>query len=174
VSPAAEFSRPCTVERLSSDWQTYRLEANASEREALARRFELPSLDALCGTLQVRSLAEQGLIEIEGRVIATLSQTCTVTLEPVPEEVDAAFRRMFTLAPAAPSAEVELDPEAEEPEPLPAGGLDLGEILAEELAMALDPHPRAADADATLASVAMPDTAEEESPFSRLASLRRS
>jgi hypothetical protein len=49
----------------------------------------------------------------------------------------------------------------------PGAVADLGEALAEQLALALDPYPRAPDA-------ALPPEAEEApaSPFARLAALR--
>lgn len=175
MSPAPEFSRPCAVDRLPADGQTFRLEANERERAALARRFDLPSLDSLSGEMDVRPDSERGVVEVEGRVRASLAQACSVTLEPVPETVDAEFRRVFSLSEEPPAEEIELDPEIEEPEPMPPGGLDLGEVLVEELAMAMNPYPRAEDADAVLASLAPTDEPEqeEESPFAGLASLRR-
>ena len=69
--------------------------------------------------------------------------------------VDAEFDRLFSRdAAAATEGEVEIDPEAEVPEPLVGGRLDLGEILAEELSLALDPYPRSPEADRLLAELA--------------------
>jgi hypothetical protein len=69
---------------------------------------------------------------------------------------------------------VEIDPEAELPEPLPSSGkLDLGEILAEELSLALDPYPRSPAADRLLAELEARDRGEAGSPFGVLASLRK-
>jgi len=44
-APLAEFSRPISVVRLGADAATYRIEATGEERAALARRFDLVSLD---------------------------------------------------------------------------------------------------------------------------------
>ena len=75
-----------------------------------------------------------------------------VTLEPVASRIEEDFTLVYSLetepapAPALVGvgvAEVVVDPEAEEPpEPLGAGGLDLGEVVAQQLAVALDPYPR--------------------------------
>ena len=54
---------------------------------------------------------------------------------------------------------------------MPPGGLDLGEILAEELALALDPYPRAAEADARMAALGAGDA--ETSAFAALAALKK-
>ena len=78
-----------------------------------------------------------------GRLAADVAQSCVVTFEPVAAKVEAEFDRLFSGdLPAETEGEVEIDPEAEMPEPLVAGKLDLGEILAEELSLALDPYPR--------------------------------
>ena len=67
-------------------------------------------------------------------------------------KVEAEFDRLFSRdLPAEAEGEVEIDAEAETPEPLVGGRLDLGEILAEELSLALDPYPRAPEADRHLA-----------------------
>ncbi len=44
-------------------------------------------------------------------------------------------------------ADLELDVEgAEAPEPVPDGWIDLGELAAEQLGLAIDPYPRKPDA----------------------------
>ena len=54
-------------------------------------------------------------------------QTCVVTFEPVPAQVEAEFDRLFSQdVPAEADGEVEIDPEAELPEPL----IDDGSISA--------------------------------------------
>ena len=83
-----------------------------------------------------------------------------MTLEPVPAQVEAEFDRLFSRdLPEEASGEVEIDPEAESPEPLVGHVLDLGEVLAEELSLALDPYPRSPDADRLLAEVQGPQAA---------------
>ena len=58
------------------------------------------------------------------------------------------------------------------PEPVFGDQLDLGEILAEELSLALDPYPRAPDADQRLAEFSG-DGNDAAGPFEALARLRR-
>lgn len=168
-----EFSRPYAVERLTAEGATFALEATPEERAALARRFDLAALDRLEATGVVRLLPEKGLIEAEGVVRARLAQRCVVTFEPVPTEVDAGFRRVFTREP--PPREIEMEPDDEPPEPLDGAAIDVGEIAAEELAVALDPYPRAPAAESALAGLAPSDddAAAAANPFAKLSSLRR-
>jgi hypothetical protein len=74
---------------------------------------------------------------------------------------------------AAGGVEIEIDPDVDVPEPLGEDGLDLGEVAAEEMAVALDPYPRAPDADAVLAEVAARAAEEDRGPFAVLAPLHR-
>lgn len=157
---APEFSRPCAVDGLPAGGQGFALAATEAERAALARRFDLDALDRLEAEGHVQAVPVAGaqpLVEVSGRLRAAASQRCVVTLEPVPAALDTAFRRVFTreLPDEAAAAEVEVDAlDDDEPEPLPPGEtLDLGELVAEELAVALDPYPRSPDADAVLAEV---------------------
>jgi uncharacterized metal-binding protein YceD (DUF177 family) len=171
LSVKPEFSRPYNVDRLPEGGLDFALEASAAERAGLSRRFDLVALDRLEAAGRVQPVAGRGLIEVEGRLRAALSQRCVVTLEPVPAEVEAEFRRIFARD-LDTAEEVEVDPEADEPEPLEDSSIDVGELVAEELAMALDPYPRAPEADATLAEIA-PAEAEPTGAFASLAPLRR-
>ena len=53
----SEFARPIAVDRLGSDERTYDIEADAVERAALARRFDLLAIDGLTAHLRLRRLA---------------------------------------------------------------------------------------------------------------------
>jgi len=171
-----EFSRPCAVERLPAGGMAFDLEASPAERVALARRFDLAGLDRLTAKGRVE-LAPGGLFEVRGRLQAELSQRCVVTLEPVPASVDTEFRRLFTREALPPDAvggvEVEIDLDADVPEPLAEDGLDLGEVAAEEMAVVLDPYPRSPNADAVLAEIAARAAEEDRGPFAVLAPLHR-
>jgi uncharacterized metal-binding protein YceD (DUF177 family) len=61
-------------------------------------------------------------------------------------------------------------------EPLRGTQIDLGEMLAEELALALDPYPRAPDADILVSEALGPNisfgSAEPDSPFAALEQLQ--
>lgn len=142
-----EFSRPLSVAKVSEGGEPFRIEADAAERAALARRFDLvdlPSLEAE-GTIVVFDHGRRA--RVEGVIRARVVQTCVVTLEPVPATVEDTFVRTYTSAPTRPSAadlETIVDLDAEEPpEPLQGGAVDVGEAAAETLGLALDPYPRA-------------------------------
>ncbi|WP_027288889.1 YceD family protein [Rhodovibrio salinarum] len=145
-----EFSRKLRLDKLAGGPIERTLEAKPEECRQLRDRFGLVDLMALSGTVTVSRLIDSPLIRVEGSFQAQVRQTCVVKLEPFDAEVAESFVQLYTLDPAAAEAEegevfVALD-EDDTPEPLTGDSLDLGEVLAEQLALALDPHPRAPDA----------------------------
>lgn len=144
MSAGNEFTRTLVVDPLPHAGLTFVVDAAPGERAALARRFDLIALDRLAASGWVRRGAARGSVLLEGRLEAAVIQACVVSLAPVPARLAVDFRRLFVATSAGPAGrEVVVDPLADEPEPLPGRVIDLGEIVAEELALALDPYPRA-------------------------------
>ena len=171
-----EFSRLIGRDELARGPQSLELTASAAERVALAHRFGLLDLDRLEARVSLAPRDRGRLIMVEGHLSAAATQECVVTLEPVASEIEEDFSQLYSLAPdETPQArELVVDPEAEDPpEPLGPSGLDLGEALAQQLALALEAYPRAAGAalDRSLGGQAA-DPAEE-GPFAELLALKR-
>lgn len=125
---------------------TSEIEFDESEREALKRRLDLLALERLAAELRFER-TDEGAIRVHGRVRAQLAQSCVVTLEPVPRTISEPVSVLYAPLPEEASGrEVEVLAEGEEAEPLPAGGIDVSEIVAEHLALVLDPYPRHPDA----------------------------
>lgn len=111
-------------------------------------------------------------IRASGRLKASLEQACVATGEPVAAMVDEAFDLRFLPEPQAHTdEEVELG-EADLDIIFHDGqSIELGSALADTLALALDPYPRSADADAALRQAGVM-TEEDASPFAALAALK--
>ena len=142
-------------------------EADAEERAALARRLDLVSLDALTAQLRFEEADEaNGAICVNGTIHAQTVQSCVVTLEPVPRSVSEPVSALYAPPPAEqPEHEVEVLAEGDEAEPLPEDGIDVGALVAEHLALILDPYPRHPDApDGPLTYAAGEDGPEEGMP----------
>lgn len=168
---AAEFSRFFDVQRLGADRQEVILTADSEERAALARRFDLLALDHLEAVLTVERRPGR-VIWVHGRLRAAPSQACVVSLDPVPAELDEPIELLFSEEPATVEQEaVDLDAdEAFWPEPVTGGRIDLGEAVAQQFALALDPYPRAPGAELDpAASEAGVDGGERQRPFRDLA-----
>ena len=127
---------------------TLEIELDAAEREALKHRLDLLALERLAAKLRVEPADDaEGAIRVSGTIQGRLAQSCVVTLEPVPRTLCESISILYAPLPEDSSErEVEVLAEGDEAEPLPAGGIDAGEIVAEHLALFLDPYPRHPDA----------------------------
>lgn len=146
----APFSRLLDTGRVGGNGYAERIIASDSERAALARLLGLVEIGHVETDLMIEPWRRVGL-KIEGRVKANLVQTCIITAEPVPAVIDELFTRTF-LPPEAMESEPTSVAEAEiivlfdqddPPDPLVDRTIDLGAIIAEQLALSLDPYPRA-------------------------------
>lgn len=166
-----EFSRPIELERVGDAELSRSVSATAEERARLARRLGIPSIERLEAEVKLRRERAGALLRLRGHMIAEVTQTCVVTLEPVHNRLVEDFTVLYGEVPAA--AAIEMDPDAEEEvEPWPEGPLDVGEAIAQELSLALDPYPRAPGAAAPTGDE--PDAVSEKvNPFAGLGKLRR-
>lgn len=149
---------------------TRRLDADAPTRARIARALDLQALDRLEAEVSVAP-AVQGF-EARGTLHAHVTQTCGVTLEPLPAELSTDFAVRFVEAgeaePVEPGREVVVALEDEDPpDEIEGGVVDLGAYVVEHLALALDPFPRKPGA-----VFEAPEQAAEPSPFAALARLK--
>lgn len=145
----SEFSRTIALERLADQTIVDEIEATAAERDLVKGRLGLLSLERLLANCRV-SQGLGGLVRVDCDWQADLAQACVVTLEPIEQALSGRFQVLYQANPgeAAFKSEVQIDPEAEDPpEALPSAGIDLGELVVQELAVSLDPYPRAEGAE---------------------------
>lgn len=147
------------------------LVADDAERSAIAERLGLESLRRLDAHA---TLARDGdTVRAEGRISAALEQSCVVTGDPVPAHVDEPFAILFVPEPTdgSPDEEIELAEEDCDVVFYEGGAIDLGTAIADTLALALDPYPRSAGAEAALKDAGVISEAEA-GPFAALAQLK--
>lgn len=168
---APEFSRPIDAETVSDAPRLVEIGADEAERRRLAGRFALKAIEQL--SARIRLSRRAGIIHADGHVEAKVVQACVVTGDSLPAHVDAPFSVRYVPDALAPSGEEEVELTAEDCDTLPLEGsrIDLGELAAETLALALDPFPRSEGADAALKDVGLADPAET-GPFAALKQLK--
>jgi uncharacterized metal-binding protein YceD (DUF177 family) len=166
-----EFSRPVRADQLGKLGDSLvTISADEGERAALMRRFSLLALDRLEAEYQLS--AEGGTILARGHVRAALAQPCVATGLPVPETVDADFVLRFVPEGGDLPEGEELELDAEDCDTIGYDGnvIDMGEAVAETVALAMEPYPRAAEADTYLREAGVM-TEEQASPFAALLGL---
>jgi uncharacterized metal-binding protein YceD (DUF177 family) len=152
------------------DGQRLDLVADEAERAGVARRLGLLALDRFEATVTLSCGGQE--VRASGRLRAMVSQACVATGEPVPAEVDVPLALLFRPDPgSAPDEEVELSEEDCDVIFHDGREIDLGQALADELALSLDPYPRSARADDALRDAGVLSEAEA-GPFAALAALK--
>jgi uncharacterized metal-binding protein YceD (DUF177 family) len=167
-----EFSRPVAAESIGSQVQHREITADAEECAALAKRFDLVSLDRLAATLVLQRHAGD-TISLTGQLVADVVQSCVVTLAPVVAHVESELEADYGAVVSHAEA-IDIDPLNDEAlEPLVDGQIDMGEAVAQQLAVALDPYPRARGARLPEAEFAGPgEKTGKKQPFAVLATLK--
>ncbi len=157
--------------------------ATEAERSAVAAALGLTQCFAVSAAFTVHARAG-GRYVLAGRLRADVEQACVVTLEAVPQHIDERFQGEFcppTDIAAASPVEAHFDPDADD-DPLSVvdGQLAVGQLVFENLALAIDPFPRAADAEEVRlergpsgpTKIADPPPERGPNPFAVLAKLK--
>jgi uncharacterized metal-binding protein YceD (DUF177 family) len=166
-----EFSHPVPLSEIGGKAVHYKLAADETQRAGLVKRFALLSLDAL--TAEVALSREGDAILASGSLSAQLTQACVASGAPVPESVAESFTiRFIAETDHEPDAEIELGEDDCDTMVHDGRIVDLGEAVAQTLALAINPYPRSPDADAALKKAGVKGE-HEAGPFAALAALRK-
>lgn len=175
--PTPEFSRLVDLTTMKP-LATTTVAAEPGERAALARRMGVEAIDQLTAEVTLEILpGKQERLRLTGRLRAALQQLCVVTLEPVAATIDETFTVIYAGS-AEDGAEVAIEGSGDVAgdvigrdgawdEPWPGDTLDVGEAVAQQLALAIDPYPRASGA---VPEQAAPESAQAR-PFAALSSM---
>ena len=141
-------------------------EAVRADLARLAGLRELPRLSAVFDLTR-----RDAGVHVVGQVRARLGQTCVVTLEPIESDLEEAINLVFVPVSGggAQTPAKDLKVEAEPPEPLRDGKIDMGAIATEFLLLGIDPYPRKAGAE--FAPVKADDGSAR--PFAALEALKK-
>lgn len=145
MAPIESLARSVVVDPWPSGDIEVDLEATPEECRMLAERFDLVAVEGLRGQARLDRCGEGGVIRLRGRLRAQVVQSCVVSLEDVRSTVDESFECCFAPQGLGIPEDLAWDRDVE---PLEGAELDVGEVFAQQLALALDPYPRAAEADA--------------------------
>ena len=141
------FSRPLQVGEIPSGGRKMKITASVQECAALAKLLHLPAVAALEAQLTVVPFGKEG-VAVSGKINARLTQTCVATSEDFESDVEAPVSIRYSADGVDPNAEVDLEEmlanlDADDPPDLLVDDrIDLGAVIAEFLALALDPYPR--------------------------------
>lgn len=163
-----EFSRPIDSGRLGNGAR--RIQANPEEREALARRFGLVSIERLEATVTLDLQGET--VAAQGQMIGEIVQSCAISSEDLPVSIkEPLFFRFVPAQDHTPDEEIELRKEDCDEIEFTGDSFDLGEAVAQSLALAIDPFATGPGANRVRKSSGLLDETDS-SPFAALKALK--
>lgn len=150
--PAAKIGREPTTLSFAADSKALRL---------LAKRYAIESVESLEGEVTLHREGDGITIAVTGHFAADVTQACVVTLEPVPDHIAETFEGWFldesqaTSFTHARKKKLEVDigdmpledneapigDERDEPDMVRNGNVEVGELVAQYLSLALNPYP---------------------------------
>ena len=165
---APEFSRPIDERHVTP--APIALAATEDERTALARRFAIVAIKRLEATVSLERAGEA--LAAKGRLKAAIVQSCAVSGEDLAVTIDEPLTLRFV--PEVPVTQSEIELEASELDEIPFTGhaIDVGEAVAQSLALAIDPYATGPAAEDVRQRGDVSDEASS-GPFADLAKLKR-
>ena len=169
------LSHSYNLARLGNAGDAVRFAADADSRAAIAKWSGVVSVEKLEARVEIRKISPTRF-GLAFHLLADVTQSCVVSLEPVAGHIERNFERELHFAGAvrhkAPESEAELvldsDPE-EGPEEITSLHYDLAGPLLEEFILGIEPYPRAPGV--AFEPPADPD-GRPESPFAVLKDLK--
>jgi uncharacterized metal-binding protein YceD (DUF177 family) len=167
----SEFSRTYDPRQLPGT--AIDLAATEAECAALARRFGLVRIDRMEARIEL--IRESAGASATGRLKAEIVQSCAVSGEDLPVSIDEPVNLHFVPAGAdsAPDEEIELEADELDEIEFEGGLFDLGEALAQTLALAIDPYAVGPNAEEARRKAGLLDK-DTRGPFAALAALKKS
>lgn len=166
--PPPEFSRMADATRF--DGRPISIEANEAERAALAKRFGLISIR--CLKAEVTLTPDGDAVFANGTLKASIVQSCAISGDDLPVEITEPLAlRFIPEMDEAEKEEIDLTEEELDEISFTGRGFDLGEAVAQSLALTIDPYATGPQADEARASGHISDEAAS-GPFAALAKLK--
>lgn len=160
IAVKPEWSHIIDVRKLEEEPLDVQVKATEQECRDVANRLQVVSIES--AEISAKIIRETGthVFCVKGVIKATLTQNCVVSLEPVSESVEDVFEAWFADDKDVVSlekvrrerqnqfveSEMPISDEHDDPEPLMDGHIDIGELATQQLALAINPYPRASDA----------------------------
>ena len=174
TSDAPPLGRFTDLNRLGQAGAQVTIETKGDDLARLAQWAGVGSIEKFSATVDLRRLS-QTRFKLDYALVADLTQSCVVTLEPVLSHIEREFSRELHVTGSAGAAADKSGvltlgaAEDEGPEEIASPHFDLAGPLLEEFLLGIDPYPRAEGA-AFQAAEDPPDA--PDNPFAVLKSLK--
>lgn len=168
------WTETISFDEVSENGAHVHLVADEHTRDEMAKAAGLREVTRLEASFDITRQGGHAL-RIAGDVSASVGQTCIVTLEPVESEVHESFDLLFSES--APQSIADKDGQAtvqfgdaDVPEPLQAGTVDIGAVATEFFLLGINPYPRK---EGAVFEPPRPPEDPSAHPFASLAALKK-
>jgi len=167
-----DFSYPLQIDELNQGEQSYMLRADKAQLETLKEILQVPAVNYFEADIKLKFQKKRGILDVSGQVRAGLGLISVISLEPFGRDYKTDFTLTFdTNATYEQIRELDEDIEADIPDIVIGGRIDLGDIAIEQLALVMEDHPRQ---DGEEFSPLIEDDAPlRENPFAILSKLKK-
>ena len=154
------------------------IEIDSAERTAIMALLDLVDLEGLRFDYRLRE-GRGKRVHLTGRLRADVVQTCVVSLDPVPASIDVPVEADFWPPEKIAALHERADDPAQAgeidwPEPIEGDTIDLGPLVYETLATALDPYPKKTGAQFEWTDSKQSAETPKNNPFAVLKGLKKS
>ena len=163
--PRISLESMVSTDRIKADGSSsFQFIATDNECQQLVDRFGFVSVESVAADFHITKTARD-CWDVRGRLLAKLVQSCVITGAPVSEAVDFLIEERYVrTTDNLDEVEVSLDGA----EPLYDGQIDIGEMIAQSLAVAVTAWPKASDAPDSFST----GVETSDHPFAELAALK--
>lgn len=181
---SVDFAFAVEIDRIPTAGGQYDLAASPEQRASVAQRLGVLEVKALAAHFAVK-MGAGGIVRVSGKIHAEVVQACVVSLAAVPATIDEEIEASY-IAPERLTRKKQKDAGEEEvvgldsedpPEVAEDGRIDLGDLAVTQVALVLNPYPRAPGVafDSAKAGLKAPEEedAEPAGPFAALAKLKK-
>lgn len=169
-APAPEYSYPVDLRQITD--APLVLVPDEAARRRLAGRFGITAIPAMEAKVQLVREGER--VTATGRLVADVVQSCRISAEDFPVHIDEPVHLRFVppVGEIVLDEEIELTADACDEIEYEGTAFDLGEALAQTLALAIDPFAEGPNADAFRAEHGLAGETPI-GPFAALAALKK-
>lgn len=165
MNDTPEFSRPFDLRGITD--KPVALAANEAECAGLAERFGLVAVHSLTASLSLEAKGQD--VSATGPMRARIVQSCAISGDDLPAEIaeDIAIRFVPSAALEASEEDEEVELTAEDLDVIGYEGtsFDIGEAVAESLALAIDPFAVGPNADEVRREKGLIEEGEADGPL---------
>jgi uncharacterized metal-binding protein YceD (DUF177 family) len=146
----AEFALWMTVEKLGRDPMTFKFDATKAQCVELVSKLDIAGVASCSASGELSRKDGGSQIILKAMFKAEVDQDCVLTLKPVTQKIEEEFVMCYTFSKADTVLEdgehVIGSNEDDLPELIVEGKINVVQAVVEQIALALDPYPRAEDA----------------------------